>query len=136
MPKFKSEIKSLNDFKLLRTAPTLDLIQTENLLKDLDVQIKNADWLTIGIMAPNPSLAVKALREMEKHYSLLETKNINQESLDGPVFLKANQKSGFFYIRIEYGLGEGILISSQYDNEGKSPDTYGPFPLNFFISQL
>tara|TARA_Y100001968_G_scaffold301689_1_gene314206 strand:- start:9993 stop:10397 length:405 start_codon:yes stop_codon:yes gene_type:complete len=132
MPKINTEINCLDDFKLLRTSPKLDLDQSERLLKELDIQIKNADWLTIGIMAPEANLAVHALREIERHYELLEMKEINQEELVGPVFLKANQNSGHFHLRIEYGLGDGILISCQYNNESKTPDTFGPFPLSFF----
>ena len=51
---------------------------------------------------------------------------------DGPVFLKANQKTGDIHIRIEYGLGEGILLSCQQEEEKKNTSTFGPFPLNFF----
>ena len=51
---------------------------------------------------------------------------------DGPVFLKANQKTGDIYVRIEYGLGEGILLSCQHNEEGRDADTIGPFPLDFF----
>ncbi|MFL0732696.1 MAG: DUF1824 family protein [Prochlorococcus sp.] len=35
-------------------------------------------------------------------------------------------------MRIEYGLGEGVLISCQHNNEEKEADTLGPFPLDFF----
>ena len=52
----------------------------------------------------------------------------------GPVFLKANQKSGEVRIRIEHGLGEGILISSQSSDTKKACFTWGPLPLDFFKS--
>ena len=34
----------------------------------------------------------------------------------GPIFLKANQKTGEIHARIEHGLGEGILISCHNDD--------------------
>jgi hypothetical protein len=51
---------------------------------------------------------------------------------DGPVFLKANQKGGSVRIRIEHGLGEGILISGHGDDDSTPSTTWGPLPLNFF----
>ena len=52
---------------------------------------------------------------------------------DGGVFLKANQKTGNVFVRSENGLGEGILITSQYEEDAKESDTFGPLPLDFFI---
>ena len=37
---------------------------------------------------------------------------------------------------MEYGLGEGILVSCQYYQEEKDTETFGPLPLNFFISAI
>ena len=36
------------------------------------------------------------------------------------------------FIRSENGLGEGILLTCQYDNESYESSTVGPFPLDFF----
>ena len=47
-------------------------------------------------------------------------------------FLKANQKTGNVFVRSENGLGEGILITCQYDEGVKESNTFGPLPLNFF----
>ncbi len=48
------------------------------------------------------------------------------------VFLKGNQKTGNVFIRSEIVLGEGILITCQYDEDVKGSNTYGPLPLDFF----
>ena len=48
------------------------------------------------------------------------------------VFMKGNQKTGDVYIRSEYGLGEGILLTCQYNDLNRNSITYGPFPLSFF----
>ena len=47
--------------------------------------------------------------------------------------MKGNQKTGEVYIRSEYGLGEGILLTCQYDDPTRNSLTYGPFPLSFFV---
>ena len=51
---------------------------------------------------------------------------------EGPVFLKANQKTGEIHARIEHGLGEGILISSHTHDNSLNARTIGPLPLDFF----
>ena len=57
---------------------------------------------------------------------------IERPDKEGPVFLKANQRSAQIHIRIEHGLGEGILISCQNNDELICSKTFGPFPLDFF----
>ena len=69
---------------------------------------------------------------MEDMFSWQEMKVVNKPSEEAPVFLKANQQTGDVYIRVEHGLGEGILIGCQHDNSQKIAETLGPFPLNFF----
>ena len=48
------------------------------------------------------------------------------------LFLKANQKTGNGFVRSENGLGEGILITCQYEEDAKISNTFGPLPLDFF----
>ena len=91
-----------------------------------------ADWFTIGIMAPSSKLAISILRQIENKFQWDEMKIVYSPVKDGPVFLKANQKTGDIHIRIEFGLGEGILLSCQHNEDGKSTETIGPLPLNFF----
>ena len=50
----------------------------------------------------------------------------------GMFFLKGNQKNGNVFVRSENGLGEGILITCQYDEEAGESNTFGPLPLDFF----
>ena len=73
-----------------------------------------------------------ALRALERSQDW-ETMNVVENTTDdGPVFLKANQKGGSVRIRIEHGLGEGILISGHGDDDSTPSTTWGPLPLNFF----
>ena len=44
------EINKLVDLNNLRTAPQLSNIQEKKLLAELEANIFNADWITIGIM--------------------------------------------------------------------------------------
>ncbi len=97
------EINKLVDLNNFRTAPKLSDWQAKNLLEELEANILNADWITIGVMAPNDNEA------------------------------KANQKTGNVFVRSENGLGEGILITCQYDEGAKESNTFGPLPLYFFI---
>ena len=45
------EIKKLVDLNSLRTAPLLSSSQIKKLSEELETNIFNADWITIGIMA-------------------------------------------------------------------------------------
>ena len=129
-----TEINNLIDLNKLKTAPILDLYQSKKLLKELEKKLITSDWITVGIMAKSDMEAKNALKSIIEKYSF--NNFINFEKLDaaGHVFLKGNQKTGEVYIRTEYGLGEGILLTCQYDNNSKKSNTYGPFPLCFFIS--
>ena len=126
------EIKKLVDLKSLRTAPQLSNIQVKKLLEELETNIFNADWITIGIMAPCDTKAIEALQSITKKYSSIKFLNLDSLHADGSVFLKGNQKTGNVFIRSENGLGEGILLTCQYDHESKESITVGPLPLDFF----
>ena len=126
------EIKKLVDLNVLRTAPILSNSQVKNILEELEAYIFNADWITIGIMAPSDMRAIETLKSLSKKYSSIKFDNLDPLHADGSVFLKGNQKTGNVFIRSENGLGEGILLTCQYDHESKESSTFGPLPLDFF----
>ena len=126
------EINKLVDLDSLRTSPKLDKSQFKKLLKELETNIFNADWITIGIMAPCDIDAIKALQSISKKYSKIKFENLDSLHADGSVFLKGNQKTGNVFLRSEKGLGEGILITCQYEEDAHKSNTYGPLPLDFF----
>ena len=127
------EINKLVDLNNLRTAPKLSNIQEQKLLEEVEANIFNTDWITIGIMAPSDNKAVEALQSISKKYSSIKFGNLGSLKADGCVFLKANQKTGNVFVRSENGLGEGILITCQNDEDAQKSNTFGPLPLDFFI---
>ena len=126
------QINKLIDLNNLRTAPQLSNIQEKKLLAELEANIFNADWITIGIMAPSDNQAIEALKSISKKFSSIQFGNLSSLHADGGVFLKANQKTSNVFVRSENGLGEGILITCQYDIGAKESNTFGPLPLDFF----
>ena len=126
------EINKLVDLNNLRTAPQLSNSQEKKLLEELEGNIFNADWITIGIMAPSDNKAIEALQSISKKYYSIKFANLASLHADGGVFLKANQKTSNVFVRSENGLGEGILITCQYDEGAKGSNTFGPLPLDFF----
>ena len=126
------EINKLVDLNNLRTAPQLSNSQEKKLLEELEANIFNADWITIGIMAPSDNKAIEALQSISKKYSSIKFGNLRSLKADGGVFLKANQKTSNVFVRSENCLGEGILITCQYEEDAKGSNTFGPFPLDFF----
>ena len=126
------EINNLVDLNNLRTAPQLNKSQEKKLLEEVEEKIFNADWITIGIMAPSDNKAIEALQSISKKYSSIKFGNLSSHHADGGVFLKANQKSGNVFVRSENGLGEGILITCQYNENAAESNTFGPLPLDFF----
>ena len=126
------EINNLVDLNSLRSAPNLNKIQIKKLLEELDLNILNADWVTIGIMAPSDFEAIAALKSFLKKYSSVKFSDIESLHAFGSVFLKGNQKTGNVFIRSESGLGEGILITCQYEHGSKESSTFGPLPLDVF----
>ena len=125
-------ITKLNDLNRYKTAPYLNQIEHENLAKELNLKISNADWLTIGVMANSDIEAKEAILSITSKYSFINFRGVEELKALGNVFLKGNQKTGEVYIRTENGLGEGILLTCQYDDESSDSSTFGPLPLNFF----
>ncbi len=113
------EINKLVDLNNLRTAPQLSNRQEKKPLEELEANIFNTDWVTIGIMASCDNRAIEALQSISKKYAAIKFGDLGSLHADGSVFLKANQKTGNVFVRSENGLGEGILITCQYDEEAK-----------------
>ena len=126
------EINKLVDLNSFRVAPKLNNSQVKKLFGELESNISKADWMTIGIMAPSDIKAIKALKSISKKYSSIKFGNLDSLSANGSVFLKANQKTSNVFIRSENGIGEGILITCQYDENASESNTFGPLPLDFF----
>jgi len=126
------EINKLIDLNNLRTAPILSNSQVKKLSDELEINISNADWITIGIMASCDKEAIKVLQSISKKYSSIKFEDFDYLRAEGSVFLKGNQKTGNVYVRSENGLGEGILITCQYNENSRESSTFGPLPLNFF----
>ena len=128
------QINELVDLNKYKTAPVLDFSQSQKLSRELDTKIFDSDWLTIGVMAKSDVEAKIALKTIIQKYPFMYFKNFEDLNAMGNVFMKGNQKTGEVYIRSEYGLGEGILLTCQYNDSSKNSMTYGPFPLIFFCS--
>ena len=128
------EINNLLDLNSFRSAPELSKKQIKKLSEELEYNIKNSDWITIGIMAPSDFDAISSLQSISKKYSSIKFEDLRSIHASGSVFLKGNQKTGNVFIRSEKGLGEGILLTCQYDEDSKESYTYGPLPLDFFLN--
>ena len=126
------EINKLADLNNFRSAPLLSDRQAKKLLEELEANIFNADWITIGIMATSDNRAIEALQSISKKYPSIKFGNLGSLHAVGGVFLKANQKTSNVFVRSENGLGEGILITCQYNENAEESNTFGPFPLDFF----
>ena len=128
------EINNLFDLNSHRSAPQLSKRQIKKLSEELEAKIINADWITIGIMATSDFDAISSLKSISKKYSSIKFEDLGSLNASGSVFLKGNQKTGNVLIRSEKGLGEGILLTCQYDEDSKDSSTFGPFPLDFFLN--
>ena len=85
-------------------------------------------------MASHDYEAIEALRSISKKYSSIKFRGYDFLRAEGRVFLKGNQKTGNVYMRSENGLGEGILLTCQYELVSAESSTFGPLPLDFFSS--
>ena len=126
------EVNFLNDLNSFRSAPKLNFSQTKKLLDEFQVYIEKSSWITVGIMASHDFEAINALKSITDKYPSIKFRGLNSLHAEGRVFLKGNQKTGNVFIRSENGLGEGILITCQYDEGAKESNTFGPLPLDFF----
>ncbi len=122
----------LNDLNRLRTAPSLSASEKATILPELHQQMALYRWFTTGIMASSADQAVQSLRQLEQHLAWETHELIADSELDGPVYLKANQQTLTARLRIEHGLGEGILISGHGDDNTQQSATWGPLPLDAF----
>ena len=118
-----ASINELSDLHLLRTSPEINEQQSEKLFKELQNEIKKAEWFTIGIMAKSSEKALLVLRHVEKTFSWESMTVVENPDENGPVFLKGNQSSGEIRIRIEHGLGEGVLLTGHNSDPEKPSKT-------------
>ncbi len=128
----QSPITALGDLARLRGAPELSTESAQRLRAELSEAMASANWFTVGVMAPSATQALEALRALERSQTWEPMTVVDSTEEQGPVFLKANQNGGSIRIRIEHGLGEGILITGHGDDESQPSTTWGPLPLNFF----
>ena len=128
----ESDIYLLKDLNRLRTAPILNAKQKYALFKEIKPLIVDSDWLTIGIMAPSLEEGINAAREVEQKLNLHKMKIVTMPKVEGPIYLKANQNTGEIHARIEFGLGEGILVGTHFNELSLDTKIFGPFPLDFF----
>ena len=122
----------LVDLNNLRSAPQLSKSQRKKFSEELETNIFKANWITIGIMASHDFKAIEALQSISKKYPSLKFSKYDSLHAEGRVFLKGNQKTGNVYLRAENGLGEGILLTCQYELDSEKSSTFGPLPLDFF----
>ena len=125
-------IQSLKDLSRLREAPTLDQSTADQLRRELQAALAQSSWFTIGVMAPSADQALSSLRSLEASQQWRSLEVVETTPHEGPVFLKANQRGGTVRVRIEHGLGSGILISGHGDDDAQPATTWGPLPLDFF----
>ncbi len=116
----------------LRSAPNLDAAQRQALGQELKGRLAACDWFTVGVMAPSAQAALAALRSCEAAHGWSPLQAESETQVEGPVFLKGNQRTGRFLLRAESGLGEGLLIGGQSDSHPEATGTWGPLPLDFF----
>tara|TARA_B100000214_G_scaffold266988_1_gene197862 strand:- start:268 stop:669 length:402 start_codon:yes stop_codon:yes gene_type:complete len=126
------DICKLEDLDKLRSAPKLNKKQSKKLFHELNNILHKSDWITIGVMSPTLKRGINAVRRIEETFKYDKMKCITLPTNEGPVYIKANQKTGEIHARIEYGLGEGILIGCQHYDNSLVSKTIGPFPLDFF----
>ena len=127
-----ANIQCLNDLSRLREAPTLDQSTADQLRQELQVALSQSSWFTIGVMAPSADQALSSLRSLEASQQWTSLEVVETTTDEGPVFLKGNQRGGTVRVRIEHGLGSGILISGHGDDDAQPATTWGPLPLDFF----
>ena len=131
---YQESIESLSDLNSYRSAPSLTKEQAKSLYKQLIKAMEKGEWFTLGIMAPSSETAQIVLRKIEKVFSWPPMKLIEAPEGAGSVFLKANQASNEIRVRLQEGLGEGVLISSHTSDPSQPGETWGPLPLNFVES--
>lgn len=130
---------SLTTLRGLRSAPNLEPAQRQRLRQELLAAMGRCQWFTVGIMAPDHERAVACLRACEHAFGWLPLREeseseaaatTGQPPAGGPVFLKGNQHTGVFRVRLEAGLGEGLLITGHNPEQPDCEDTWGPLPLD------
>lgn len=131
-PSASSPSPLLSSLLGLRTAPSLDGAQRQALAQELMGRLAACDWFTVGVMAPSAQAAIAALRACESAQGWEPLQAEGELVVEGPVFLKGNQRTGRFLLRSETGLGEGLLIGGQSERHPEATGTWGPLPLDFF----
>ena len=96
------KINKLVDLNSLKTAPQLSSIQVKKLLEELEENIINADWITIGIMAPSDNKAIEALQSISKGFK-------------APIDLISKKQQGLWSSKYIMELSSNLAITNLFD---------------------
>ena len=94
---------------------------------------KFSDYQILGICADTAAQGLSTLKKYSE--ALGYQPNLDLPSVDGPVYLKFNPKTGLCYVESYIGVHRGVLVSYQSAYEGRVNEMYGHLPLDLFDTQ-
>lgn len=113
--------------KIADSASKKDLVRQAILLVT-----SNSDYQILGICAET---AAQGTLDLESYLQALGyEETLNLPSIDGPVYIKFNPKTGLSYLDSYTGNYRGVLVSCQSAYEGGINEMYGHFPLDLFTA--
>ncbi len=95
---------------------------------------QHSDYQILGICANTIAEGRLALETYAK--ALGYAPQLEPSSLDGPVYIKFNPKTGLCYADSYLGTYRGVLVSCQSAYESGVNAMYGHLPLNLFATSL
>ena len=132
------EINNLADLNSLRTAPLVSNIQVNKLLEELEANIFNADWITIGIMAPSYIKAIEALKSISNKYSSIKF-DIGfaiSEGFKEPIDLISKKQQGLSSSKYISKWSSNLAITNLFDLFVREETNIEISSSNFFLSPI
>jgi hypothetical protein len=90
-----------------------------------------SDYQILGICADTAEQGLFALKTYSEALGYDPTLDLS--SVDGPVYIKFNPKSGLCYLDSYTGTHRGVLVSCQSVYDGGINEMYGHLPLDLFL---
>jgi hypothetical protein len=123
--------KILNKFNCLDIAPPIKPSEKPGIRQALLLLTSLSDYQILGICADTAEEGLSAM----KTYSHALGYEVNNDlpTIEGPVYIKCNGKTGLCYFDSYSGHHRGVLVSCQSNSKGGINEMYGHLPLDLFV---
>lgn len=131
LPPLEQALTTLRKFICIERIPPDQVPDSATIQQALRQVREHSDYQIFGICADTTVAAIAALHTYLAALDYAERPSPNT-TLEGPVYLKFNPKTGLCHLDTYIGNHRGVLVACQSAYDGDVNETFGHLPLDLF----